>query len=201
MSSSGVERWPFVGKVAEQHLSEGVWLRDAPAAFCSGYNQEVLELDLLNRLRIGSLVALGSPGHAGADFEWIPTRSWFFLEPDPKGPNVVRGEGIVYFYVRVVDQMVLLKRDGVSAEPEPIGKPGPKSTKRRDVAKRIKTDILTGRVQPEELQTDLKRWEGSYAVTRNTFCRARDEALARIARDGSWAIENNTNLEKLTPGK
>jgi hypothetical protein len=60
-------------------------------------------MTLKNKLYSGSLVAYGARGASDADFVWIPTRAWFYLHVHLDEGNVVRGEGTVYFHVRVID--------------------------------------------------------------------------------------------------
>jgi hypothetical protein len=67
-------------------------------------------MTLKNKLYSGSLVAYGARGAPDADFIWIPTRAWFYLHVHLDEGNVVRGEGTVYFHVRVVDS-----RDAIDA--------------------------------------------------------------------------------------
>jgi hypothetical protein len=69
-----------------------------------------LQMTLKNKLYSGSLVAYGARGAPDADFIWIPTRAWFYLRLHLDEGNVVRGEGTVYFHVRVVNS-----RDGIGA--------------------------------------------------------------------------------------
>jgi hypothetical protein len=72
--------------------------------------KERLQITLKNKLYSGSLVACGARGAPDADFTWIPTRAWFYLRLHLDEGNVVRGEGTVYFHVRVVNS-----RDGIGA--------------------------------------------------------------------------------------
>ena len=66
-------------------------------------NREAAEMAVDRQLLFGSLSAFGAPRHRGADPEWIPTQAWYGLHRDLDQHDVVRGEGIVYFYVRVID--------------------------------------------------------------------------------------------------
>jgi hypothetical protein len=75
-------------------------------------------MTLKNKLYSGSLVAYGARGASDADFVWIPTRAWYYLHVHLDEGNVVRGEGTVYFHVRVIDS-----RDAIAAsqaQPSPI---------------------------------------------------------------------------------
>jgi hypothetical protein len=77
-----------------------------------------LQMTLKNKLYSGSLVAYGARGASDADFVWIPTRAWYYLHVHLDEGNVVRGEGTVYFHVRVIDF-----RDAMAAsqaQPSPI---------------------------------------------------------------------------------
>jgi hypothetical protein len=81
-------------------------------------SKEFLQVTLKNKLYSGSLVAYGARGAPDADFIWIPTRAWFYLRLHLDEGNVVRGEGTVYFHVRVIDS-----RDAIAAsqaQPSPI---------------------------------------------------------------------------------
>jgi hypothetical protein len=51
----------------------------------------------------GRLLAYGAPQHPGAAFEWIYPRAWLHLKSDPNDKETVRGEGFVYWHVRIVD--------------------------------------------------------------------------------------------------
>jgi hypothetical protein len=62
-----------------------------------------LRLALLGRLMFGTLVAFGDPGRPGADPEWIPVRSWYYLKPDLITRNKVSGDAGAYWFVKVVD--------------------------------------------------------------------------------------------------
>ena len=66
--------------------------------------REWLRMRLMDRLRgmNGFLVASGEPLVPGADREWIPTQCWYHLRVDWDAGNVVRGEGLTYWYVRVL---------------------------------------------------------------------------------------------------
>ena len=66
-------------------------------------SKELLQMTLKNKLYSGALVAYGARGASDADFIWIPTRAWFYLHLHLDEGNVVRGEGTVYFHVRVID--------------------------------------------------------------------------------------------------
>jgi hypothetical protein len=72
--------------------------------------KELLQMTLKNKLYSGSLVAYGARGASDADFIWIPTRAWHYLHVRLDEGNVVRGEGTVYFHVRVIDP-----RDAIAA--------------------------------------------------------------------------------------
>jgi hypothetical protein len=80
--------------------------------------KDQLQMTLKNKLYSGSLVAYGARGASDADFVWIPTRAWYYLHVHLDEGNVVRGEGTVYFHVRVIDS-----RDAIAAsqaQPSPI---------------------------------------------------------------------------------
>ena len=65
-------------------------------------NREAAEMDVDRQLHFGSLFGFGAPRHSGADPEWIPTQAWYGLKRRLDHHDVVRGDGIVYFYVRVI---------------------------------------------------------------------------------------------------
>jgi hypothetical protein len=65
--------------------------------------KDLLQMNLKNRLNSGSLVAFGARGAADADFIWIPPQAWFYLRFHFDEGNVVRGEGMTYWYVRVIN--------------------------------------------------------------------------------------------------
>jgi hypothetical protein len=95
--SSGVElsQW---GK-ARRSPHDEVW--GAFMEYC--VNRLAAEADVDTRLHFGTLFAFGDPQHPGADPVWIPIRAWFWLKRDPDQQDVVRGDNLVYYYVRIVE--------------------------------------------------------------------------------------------------
>ena len=51
----------------------------------------------------GTFLAFGANGAPNKELEWIPVQAWYWLHPDPAKKDVVSGEGMKYYYVRVVD--------------------------------------------------------------------------------------------------
>ena len=51
----------------------------------------------------GTFLAFGANGAPTKELEWIPVQAWYWLHPDPAKKDVVSGEGMKYYYVRVVD--------------------------------------------------------------------------------------------------
>jgi hypothetical protein len=51
----------------------------------------------------GRFRAFGANETPDKEPEWIPVQAWRWLHPDPVKKDVVRGEGMVYWYVQVVD--------------------------------------------------------------------------------------------------
>jgi hypothetical protein len=81
-------------------------------------SKEFLQMTLKNKLYSGSLVAYGARGAPDADFIWIPTRAWFYLHVHLDEGNVVRGEGTVYFHVRVIDSRDAIEISSETQFPE-----------------------------------------------------------------------------------
>ena len=96
LMSSGVEfpQW----RKARRSPHDEVWA--AFVDYC--ITREAAEADVDKRLRFGSLLAFGDPQHRGADPVWAPVRAWHGLKRDPDQRDVIRGENLVYYYVRVV---------------------------------------------------------------------------------------------------
>ena len=66
--------------------------------------KEVAEKDVDARLAAGTLLAFGSLGRRDADPQWIPSAAWTGLRRDrDQRPDVVRGAGLVFFNVRIID--------------------------------------------------------------------------------------------------
>jgi hypothetical protein len=79
--------------------------------------QDALRRDLWFKLAWGgTLLAFGDPGHPGAEAQWIPERTWVHLKIDWDEKDIARGEGIAYWYVRVVDPSRFVQSEGRSAE-------------------------------------------------------------------------------------
>jgi hypothetical protein len=51
----------------------------------------------------GALRAFGANEIPSREPEWIPVQAWYWLHPDPAKKDVVSGEGMKYYYVRVVE--------------------------------------------------------------------------------------------------
>jgi len=93
-------------------------------------------MDVQTRLHFGTLRAFGDPQHAGANPEWTPVRSWIHLHLDPSQHVVVRGEGVAYWYVKVIDPSqwrdeIASSQDAEAAVPKPSGNRLPKVPKAR----------------------------------------------------------------------
>jgi len=101
---------------------QSIWLRYLAGVDC---------LRLWVDFRLGSessLVACGAPHHAGAPLEWIEPRAWHYLNPDSNHKNVVRGDGISWWCVKVFEWQWLAEC-AASAEAETEKAPGPGTTR------------------------------------------------------------------------
>jgi len=75
--------------------------RQAWVQYCAA--RDALQTDLWIKLTCGHLMAFGSRGSAAGAPEWIPTQAWFHMKFDPETQDTVRGEGMSYWSVQVVD--------------------------------------------------------------------------------------------------
>jgi hypothetical protein len=73
--------------------------------------ESILHINLMSRLMFGSLRANGRPQSPAADLEWIHSRIWLHLKFDVDRNNTASGEGLKYWYVRVVDPIRLTTAD------------------------------------------------------------------------------------------
>jgi hypothetical protein len=89
-----------------------------------------LQKDLKRKLNNGlGLVAFGRKDSPAGSLEWIPVEAWRFLRLDPEQPDVVRGEGVAYWHVRVID----LSRHRTATPPDAVystGLPGRPTSKK-----------------------------------------------------------------------
>jgi hypothetical protein len=75
----------------------------------------------------GRFLAFGANETPNKELEWIPVQAWYWLHPDPAKKDVVSGEGIKFYYVRVVDP-------GLYSDHPPSAPPQPPPTQRPTAA-------------------------------------------------------------------
>jgi hypothetical protein len=96
-----------------------------------------------NGLLDGRLLAYGAPQHPGAVFEWVYPRAWLHLKPDPDDKETVRGEGFVYWHVRIINPT---QRSMSRLEPpSPVftSKRGPRPQKTDKTEEAMRTKYVT----------------------------------------------------------
>lgn len=114
----------------------------------------------------GTLLAFGANGAPNKELEWIPMQAWYWLHPDPAKKDVVGGEGMTYYYVRVVDPRRHVDRAPSPAQPPVLPphatkaasrKTGPRPDIKNGVAAAMRREIASGKITLEQLSDMPKK--------------------------------------------
>jgi hypothetical protein len=144
--------------------------------------QSQMRLDLNRRLDSGiGIVGFGRKDSPAGPLEWIPSEAWFHMRIEAGPGNIVRGEGVVYWQVKIVDVDRHTAPKSIHTATMPAKRRGPPAQKLQEIIAAMLVDLREAKETKQSLEAmKQEALAAVYGASRETVVKARAVALSEF---------------------